>query len=302
MSDFPELARLPYTIRQLIVKGPTGPIDRIQPVSTSRHGLALHVYGTRQAVFLRATPMRSPELLLYKRERSASLSLPLDAPAPRLLWTTAVDGWLVLAYELINDNADHAFLSPDPESLDVPLVLDAVQRLGKVLTPGTDERARPVFDLVTSMWAMANHMLNKAPTVLRGRDLFEDALHGFDLEALQGDTLLHGNLSPRHLRIKDGQVYAVDWSQACRGAAGVDPALLAPHFVEAGYSPEHTEALMASIPAWNELPAAQAAGLTALWTLARLYAVEHGHQVRHPEQTRLSDAGRAWLAHLLARL
>ncbi|MFC5833176.1 hypothetical protein [Nonomuraea insulae] len=302
MSDFPELDRLPYTVRDRILQGHTGPIERIQSISTSRPGLALHLHSAHQAVFLRATPLRSPDLPLYKRERSASLSLPLDAPAPRLLWNTATEGWMLLAYELINDNADHAFLAPVRESLDVSLVLDAVQRLGKVLTPCPDERARPVVDLVTSMWMMANRVLNQTPTQLRGRGLFESALHRFDPSALQGDTLLHGNLSPRHLRIKDRLVYAVDWSQACRGATGVDLALLAPHFVEAGCSAEYTATLMANIPAWSELPAAQVTGLTALWTLARLHSAEHGHLTRRPEETRLAHAGRTWLAYLLTGL
>ncbi|MEO3797777.1 hypothetical protein ABGB14_46915 [Nonomuraea sp. B10E15] len=214
MRDLAELDKLPHAVRSLIVQAHTGAIDRIQPISTSRPGLALHVHGAQQDVFLRATPLASPDLPLYKRERSASLSLPLDAPAPRLLWTTAADGWMLLAYELINDNADHVYLSPDPKAVDVPLVLDTVQRLGEILTPCPDERARSVVDLVTSMWATANRMLSKAPTRLRGRDLFMSALQRFDLDALQGDTLLHGNLSPRHLRIKDQLVYAVDWGRA----------------------------------------------------------------------------------------
>ncbi|MEO3891294.1 hypothetical protein [Nonomuraea sp. B5E05] len=107
MRDLAELDKLPHAVRSLIVQAHTGAIDRIQPISTSRPGLALHVHGAQQDVFLRATPLASPDLPLYKRERSASLSLPLDAPAPRLLWTTAADGWMLLAYELINDNADH---------------------------------------------------------------------------------------------------------------------------------------------------------------------------------------------------
>ncbi|GAA3695283.1 hypothetical protein GCM10022224_071080 [Nonomuraea antimicrobica] len=302
MSDFAALQELPGSVRDLIVQGHTGPINRVQPVGTCRSGLALHVHGAYQEVFLRATALSSPDLPLFRRERSASLSLPLDTPAPRLLWNTEVDGWLLLAYELINDNADHVYLSPDPESMDVPLVLDAVQRLGKMLTPCPDERARPLADLIVSMWTMASHMLNKTPTLLRGRDLFETALQDFDPESLHGDTLLHGNLGTRHLRIKEGLVYAVDWSQACKGAAGADLAFLAPHLVEAGHSVEHTAALLASVPGWNELPAVQVAGLTALWTLARLYEAEHGHQARRPEQTRLAHAGRTWLAHLLTRL
>ncbi|MEV1174851.1 hypothetical protein [Nonomuraea sp. NPDC049784] len=296
MNDLSAWETLPFPVRNHIVQGHTGQIHKFQTVSTSRHGLALHLHGTSQSVFLRATPLRSPDLQLYRREQSATLHLPEDAPAPRLLWHTTVYSWLLLAYELINDNADHVFLSPD--SVNVPLVLDAVQRLGKMLTPCPDG-ARPVTELVTNMQAMAEHMLGKAPTRLPGRDLLEAALQQLDPDALQGDTLLHGNLAPRHLRIKDQFVYAVDWSQACQGAAGVDLVFLAPHLVEAGHSAEQAEALLADIPAWAELPAIQVAGLTALWTLARLHQAEHGHEIRRPEQTRLADAGRIWLAHLL---
>ncbi|MEQ4723749.1 hypothetical protein [Nonomuraea sp. B19D2] len=299
MNDLLDLEKLPSTVRNAIVQGHTGPIRRALHVSSSRTGVTLNLYGTHQNVFLRATPLRSPDLPLYKRERWATLNLPLDAPAPRLLWNTTADRWLLLAFELINDHAASAFLAPDSD--DVPFVLDAVQRLGKTLTPCPDG-ARQVTELVAGLWAMGQRMLDKPPTRLRGRDLFETALQGFAPEALQGDTLLHGNLAPWHLRIKDHLVYAVDWSQACQGAPWVDLALLAPHFVEAGHSPEQADALLSGVFPWAEAPPAQVAGLAALWTLACLYQAEYGHPMRRPEQTRLADAGRKWLVYRLTRL
>ncbi|MGV9383587.1 hypothetical protein ACWDRB_47775 [Nonomuraea sp. NPDC003707] len=295
MNDLSEWGRIPSSVRSVIVQGHTGPVRKVVAIGNSRRGVYLRLYGTEQDVFLKATPLRNPNTLLYKRERWASLHLPLDAPAPRLQWATAADGWLVLAWELINDHAEHAYLAPN--SLDVPLVLDAMERLGKMLTPSPEE-ARPVVERVTDLRTMARRALDDQVTPLPDRNLFDAALHKFTPDALQGDTLVHGNLTPRHLRIKDDLVYAVDWSQAARGPAWFDLALLPPLLIEAGHSAKQAAAVLADTPAWAEAPAAQAAALTALWTLARLHQAGQGPEMQRPLEARFADAGRKWLAHL----
>ncbi|MFI7643381.1 hypothetical protein [Nonomuraea sp. NPDC049400] len=294
MNDHVEWERIPSSIRDAVIQGHTGPIRKVQSIASPRPGATLRVYGEKQDMFLKAIPLTDNTRQLYERERWAGLNLPPDAPVPRMVWNAIIERWLVLAWELINDHAEHAYLAPD--STDAELVLEAMQRLGKLPCP---DGARPVADLVTELRTRADAMLDLPPTELRGRDLYMTALESFDAEALDGQALLHGDLSPWHLRIKDDAVHVVDWSQACQGAAYVDLAFFAPHLVEARHSCEHADAMLSSLPGWTEAPAAQLAGLAALWTLAHLERAANGPKHRRPSEIHLANAGREWLASRL---
>ncbi|WP_431929921.1 hypothetical protein [Nonomuraea jabiensis] len=293
MNDLVEWGRIPTPIRNAVVQGQTGPIRKVRRIASPRPGVTMRVYGERQHVFLKAIPLTDETVPLYERERWAGLHLPADAPAPRMVWNAIIDGWLVLAWELVNGDAEHAYLAPG--SRHAELVLEAMQRLSKLPCP---DDARPVADFITELRKSGAVMLDLPPGELRGRDLFMAALDGFDVEALDGEALLHGDLSPWHLRIvKDDDVRVVDWSQACQGAPYVDAAFFAPHLIEARHSPEHADAMLSSLPGWVEAPAAQVAGLAALWTLAHLERAANGPEDRRPMEARLAAVGRKWLAY-----
>ncbi|MER5621997.1 hypothetical protein ABT061_13240 [Streptosporangium sp. NPDC002544] len=99
------------------------------------------------------------------------------------------------------------------------------------------------------------------------------------------------------LGIDDGWPYVVDWAFAVRGAAWVDTVTLAPRFIEAGHTPEQTEALLARVPAWRSAPVDAVTGLAALWTLFRLYKARFGPVEGRDFRARAAEAGRAWVRH-----
>ncbi|MGP4103288.1 hypothetical protein [Nonomuraea sp. KM90] len=265
---------------------------------------AARMYGDDE-VFVKAIATSSPHAHLHKRERWAARHIPAlapSAPVPRKVWEMDVGGnghprWHITAWELINDHARP--IDVTGWTADLPAALDAVAQLGKLLTP-CPHSAPSIVQRLHSLVAKARIMLERPPTQLYGRSLYDTALNGFVIDRLNGDTLLHANLSARHMLIKDQAVQVVGWSHACSGQAWVDPALLAPYLVAGGHTPEQVHTLLWAIPAWRDAPTDLMAGMTALWTL---YHLHQGHYTDEPDEVsvRLADAGQEWLAYLVAQ-
>ncbi|MEV4383916.1 phosphotransferase [Streptosporangium sp. NPDC049644] len=286
----PQWDDLPSNVRATVERQ-VGHVLKAEPVTKGlMPGLTARLYtDDYRIVFLKAVPTAGPAATLYERERRVGAVLPPGLPTPRLRWSGEVDGWIVLLHEYV-DGRD-ADLSPG--SPDVPLVLDTLVVLNEALTPcpgGLPEVAVNIAGLQA-----------KAASLLSGelpyRSMYETALGRFNPEALDGDTLLHYDLHPGNFRIDGGKTYVIDWAFAVRGAAWVDAVMLAPRLVEAGHTPEQTEALLARVPAWRSAPVDAVTGLAALWTMFRLYKARFGPEEGRDFRARAAEAGRAWVRH-----
>ncbi|MEU8379546.1 phosphotransferase [Streptosporangium sp. NPDC048865] len=289
----PQWDDLPGNVRH-IVEQRIGRVLKAEPVTKGlMPGLAtrLHIEdgGT---VFLKAISTAGPAALLYARERQTGALLPPGLPAPRLLWSREVEGWIVLLHEYV-DGRD-ADLSPG--SPDVPLVLDTLVVLNEALTPCPGD-VPDVAANVAMLQAKAARLLALPAGELPHRAMYETALGNFDPDALCGDTLLHYDLHSGNFRIHDGRAYVIDWGFAARGAAWVDAVMLAPRFIEAGHTPERTETLLTRVPAWRSAPADAVTAIAALWTLFRLYKARFGPVEGRDFRARAAEAGRAWVRH-----
>ncbi|MEV0379832.1 hypothetical protein [Nonomuraea sp. NPDC050643] len=299
---------VPPHVRDAIV-AQIGPVqdDDVQSIPGQPGEFAARMYGRDDDVFVKTLPMSSPHAYLHQRERWAArhmASVAPSAPVPRMLWameaaSLSAPPYHLSAWELINDHARRADLSR--WSADVPIVLEAVTELGKLLTP-CPPGAPSIVQRLAGLVARARIM--RSSPELRGSDLYTKALNGFIIDRLRGTSLLHANLSPRHLLIKDGGGSVVGWGEACAGQAWIDPALLAPHLVagrHSRHSPEQVHELLWAIPAWRDAPADLMAGLTALWTLSHLH---QGYHADEPDEAsaRLADAGQEWLAYLVGQI
>ncbi|GAA2873056.1 hypothetical protein GCM10010517_33550 [Streptosporangium fragile] len=295
MTVRPQWDDLPGGVRDT-VQARIGQILKAEPVTRGlMPGIAARLHtedgGT---VFLKAVSGGSPAASLYARERRAGALLPPGLPAPRLLWSGDVEGWIVLLHEYV-DGRD-ADLSPG--SPDVPLVLDTLMVLNETLTPCPGRDGIPdVAENVAMLQAKAAHLLALPAGDLPYRAMYETALRGFHPDALGGDTLLHYDLHAGNLRIGHGQPYAIDWAFAARGAAWIDVVMLAPRFVAAGHTPEQAEALLARVPAWRSAPEGAVTALAALWTLFRLYKARFGPEEGREFRARAAEAGQAWVRH-----
>jgi Ser/Thr protein kinase RdoA (MazF antagonist) len=195
-----------------------------------------------------------------------------------MLWRGSADGWHLMLFEYV----DARRVDLAPGSPDLPAVLDTLDLLGRLLTPGPNG-ALPITYNTEALQAKARHLLDTGR--LADRELFEAALRGFSLDRLRGDTMLHYDLSAGNLLIAAGQVHVLDWSLAVRGAAWIDGALFAPRLVQAGHSPAQADLLLSRVPVWRAAPPDAVTALAALWALSR---------------TRVAEAGRSWLLHRIS--
>uniref|UniRef100_UPI003F495D9F hypothetical protein n=1 Tax=Nonomuraea sp. CA-252377 TaxID=3240003 RepID=UPI003F495D9F len=302
MDDHLNWENLPPHLRDAIAER-VGAEPEVRAIPAGHGEFAASVYGRHDEVFLKAIPTASPSAYLHKRERWAARHLPASAPASRMAWEMEAGGsgnpaWHVTAWEL-NEHARPVDLQRGT-CADVPIVLDTVAQLGKLLTP-CPQGARTIVQRLQPMAAKAQAVLRLRSNAIHYRSLYERALNGFVIDRLNGRTLLHGNLSARHLLIKDQVVSVVGWSQVCAGQAWIEPALLVPHLVARHWPPQEVHSLLGAIPAWRDVPPGLVAGMTAVWTLFHLH---EGHLADEPQEgsVRLADAGRRWLTHLVAQL
>ncbi|NRQ32083.1 hypothetical protein HII36_09560 [Nonomuraea sp. NN258] len=292
----PDWESLPHSVRDA-VQAQVGPVLKAETVSGGiMPGLAARLHTESGEVFLKAIEARDPGAVLHERERWAGGHLPADIPAPRLLGSVTMDGWYATTWQYINDNARHADLSPGSD--DLPRVLDTLALLGTQLTPAP-AGATPVIDNVEALLNKGRHLLAKPG--LDGRELYLAALDGWDAAELAGDTLVHYDLSESNLLVSGRCVWVVDWAFAAQGAEWLDAALFAPRLVQAGHTPEEVDELLRALPSWQHNRSKAISGLTALWTLFRLYKARYGPEEVRQARALAAQAGEAWLAYYLAK-
>ncbi|WP_160573760.1 phosphotransferase [Actinomadura physcomitrii] len=129
-------------------------------------------------------------------------------------------GWLVLAFEHVQ--ARHADCTPGSRDLDVlAKIIDSLQTHP---LPDVLERKR-----VERRWESICYM-----------------------SPLAGDTLLHADLNPANVLLRDDNTaHVVDWTFTGRGAAFLEMALLIPWLLKAGHTPAEAEHWTSRFAAWT---------------------------------------------------
>ena len=202
--------------------------------------------GTRafvKAVSAEANPV-SPDM--HRREARITAALPPAAPAPRLLASYDVDGWVALLLEDVDGRHPHLPWRED----ELHRVVAAVDELFDDLTPcplpdapQVDETWRDEF----TGWRDA--AAGGAPEGLdewcvRHLDRLAD-LESRWVEAASGDTLLHLDLRADNMLVSADRVWLVDWPWAARGAPVFDLVAFAPSVAMQG-GPEPVDVMAMS--------------------------------------------------------
>jgi aminoglycoside phosphotransferase (APT) family kinase protein len=193
-------------------------------------------------VFVKAVgPELNPDTPdIYRQEARVVASLPITAPAPRLLWTydEGDDGWVMLVFEDID-----GWNPAEPwRSDELDRVLDTLVSLSASLTPSPIQApsASETFATTICGW----QQLHKEPS-----DRLDSwsarylpalaALESGAPEAVDGDTLLHFDIRADNILLTPSRVFVVDWPHACIGAAWVDLVAFAPSVaMQGGPQPE----------------------------------------------------------------
>lgn len=203
----------------------TGPVLCAQTAAAGLNSaVAMLVRTPVGTVFIKGLRTDHPGVVTQGRE--AMINPHVLAISPRLRWhIDDIDGWNLLGFDHVpGRHADYT-----PGSGDLPKVLEAMKRLGRIRCP-----ALPVKE-ASQRWA----------------DYVDDPA---DLVLLGGDALLHTDYSPLNILITAEGARIIDWAWPTRGAAFIDPACLVLRLIAAGHTPAQAELLAAWVPAWTQAP------------------------------------------------
>ncbi|MEU8038064.1 phosphotransferase [Streptosporangium sp. NPDC049078] len=280
-SDLPEQARA-------AVEEQIGPVTGVRSAEVGlTSGVAAHLTTEEAVFFAKAAPAAAPVAGHLLRERAANQALPAQIPAPRLLWTTDVDGWHVLLFE--HTAGQEANLSPG--SSDLPAVLDAISAIP---VPCSWPGAPSITGKAATLLRVAEEQLAETPAEA-GR--YGPLVKALDLDELTGTTLLHADLHAGNLLVDGNQCRIIDWSMACQGAAWVDVALLISRLIDAGHTPAETEAAAAQVPAWSSAPMDAVTALAATRALFAARLADVGPEHLRAKRARTAAACRVWVEY-----
>lgn len=164
---------------------------------------------------------------LYRDEARVAAALPASVPAPRLLTSFELDGWVALLFEDVEGR--HPTMPWRRDELD--RVMAAAGELAASLTPAPIE-APPITGIFDGAFRGWRRLLEEDkdgldPWALRHLDELAELETGW-AAAAAGDTLLHADLRADNILLTDDRVYLVDWPYACHGAAWFDRVAMLP--------------------------------------------------------------------------
>lgn len=211
---------LPEEVRQA-VQEQAGAVVKTEPISEGINSEITAIVHTRSArVFVKGARV-SQERRIRSLRREAAINPYVTAVSPDLVCQIETAGWLLLGFEYIEGRR----IDYSPGSPDLPLIVETLAALAEIPCP----------DL--PMPTLESRMTNYTPA---------DELWRFT-----GNALLHTDLNPGNVRIRDRRAYLVDWACPTRGVGWSDAADLALCLITCGHTPRDAENLVAGIPTWE---------------------------------------------------
>ncbi len=211
---------------------------------------------------------------LHRAEARIAAALPPETPAPRLLGSIDANGWVILAFEDVDGQ-----LPAQPWRDDqLGRVLAATTDLARRLTPAPIDAppAATRFHTLGHAWRLLASDAASGADDLAGADPWV-CDHLADLvglergwaDAVEGDTLAHGDVRADNILLTPDRVVFVDWPWACLAPSWFDLIALLPsvamnggplpedvlaaHPVEGAESSAVTTALAALAGTWTYL-------------------------------------------------
>jgi len=247
-------------------------------------------------VFVKAADdeTRSPFAQSYRAEATKLAVLPVEVPAPRLLWTHDADGWVVLA---LTDIAGHAPQRPW-STADLDAVLDALEASALALTPPPAGVAWPSFadefgDL-PALWAAAVDK-GRVPGWLLAQVDECSRLAQAAVALLAGETACHTDVREDNVLIDaDGGVWICDWNWMVRAHPAFDSLAV---LLAASGDGHDADALLERRGVTRDLPDGLVDGFLAL--LLGYFLHQAGEPV--PETSPWLRAHQGWYAEAAGR-
>ncbi|GID26907.1 hypothetical protein C8E87_1968 [Paractinoplanes brasiliensis] len=244
------------------VEARVGPVTGVQDLAAGSAAHLVSVLTTAEGqVFVKGVGAGTRAAVIQGREAAINPHLPRGC-VPRLRWTVQDEGWLLHGYQYIPGR--HADLSPG--SGDLPLVITTLNAVCAALSPCPD------LDVPVQRFA----------------DRWAGRIRA---EYVEGDTLVHTDLTPRNLLVDGTRAWLVDWAGPCVGAPWISAAFLAVRLIRAGHHPRDAEVLLQDATAWSvATPEALDAFAEASARLWQQRAIEIGA----PHHAPLAEAAHRW--------
>lgn len=205
---------------------------------------------------------------IYRAEARIAAALPPGVPAPRMLASFDSGGWVALLFEDVDGHPPAAPWRTD----ELGRVLDALAQLATALTPAPIPAppARQRFGEQFQGWRRLVADRETGGDELVGLDAWAvrhlDALADLEArwpDAIEGDSLVHGDIRADNLLLTAEEVVVVDWPWAFVGAGWFDLLQMLPSVRMQGGPPP--EEVFAAHPVGRDAdPAAVTAVLAAL--------------------------------------
>ena len=221
-----EWSHLPPQVRALIERRCGSPVaSAVSQTSGFTPGFAsvLNCHdGTRHFVKAASVKAQRQFAEAYREEARKLSVLPAAAPAPRRLWISDADDWVVLGLEYIEATPPRR---PWRES-DLHGALDALEALADALTPPPADLRLDLFgdDFAEfpGHWEDVRRFRPQLPHLDEAAAL----AHRFQ-EVTGGSTLVHTDVRDDNLLVRpDGTALLCDWNFPCVGAAWLDTLFL----------------------------------------------------------------------------
>jgi hypothetical protein len=212
-------------------------------------------------VFIKALHLPSRDEVCFERE--SAVNPYLAGIAPRLLWSFREVDWFGLGFEAIEGR--HPDITPG--SADLSAVTRVLNRVTALDLPP-----------VAADWAETRW----------------NAYHPDAERLFAGNALIHSDINPSNILMREAEVALVDWGYPTRGAAYIDAASFVIQLIASGHSPYSAESVVTDLDAWR---AADPAALDAF-----AYATAHlfrRAEERDPVQWRqaMTSAAVGWAEH-----
>lgn len=240
-------------------------VGRVTGVTNNPEGSVRDIAATLHTdtgpVFCKATRTAAPFAWMLRNEIKINRSLP-RALVPALRFHLETEGWLLAAFDHVTGRPPD--LSPGSPDLN-PLAITM---------------SRLIAELSPSPTAVQ-------PLTVRWNGLIDTAL-------IDGDTLLHTDVTPQNFLVTSSATYVVDWSMPAKGAAWIDTALMTVRLIRAGHSPTDAERWANRVYCWPHPPG------PALTLFARAYATltaRRNAEAPAAHRRELANAAEIWATH-----
>ena len=254
-------AHLPVTVRAEVERRCGSPVVETESQDAGfTPGLASILTcadGSRH--FLKAASVIAQRMFAesYREEARKVAALPPSVPAPRLLWHTEYDDWVLLGFE--------AFDGRNPTrpwtDADLRAALAMTEQSARALTPPpTDLELATFADDLAALAGYWDYLALARPD-LPHLDEVRSLAASF-AEVTAGDTVVHTDIRADNILIdQDGRAVLCDWNWPVVGAAWIDTAML---MIGPRGDGHDVEALLAAHPLTKDVPADHIDRLLAL--------------------------------------